>query len=189
MRRLLSLLLLCALLAGCSPAATPTATALPPPPPALPTATPLPAQPAAVPTATPSAILVTGDTSVPLPKETPPPPIKGAQFHSYHVTPLGFIEYYYMDAWWEPSDKIPVGDKAFLSVSLIKNNSLWLGGDMYAEWWKGNEKQTCDVIVIYQRGICEIYNDGYDPGVFVPITATIHYLDRYYTIHTGFTPQ
>ena len=189
MRRHLALVLLCVLLVGCAPKASPTATAVPPAPTAAPTATAVPPQPTEVPAATPLPFVVTGNTSIALPEATPPPPIKGAWFYGYHITPMGFIEYYHMDSWWEPADKFPMGSKAFLSVSLIKNSSLWLGGDMYAEWWKGDEKQTCDVIVIYQRGICEFYADGYEPGVFVPVTATIHYLDRYYTLHTGFTPQ
>jgi len=149
-------------------------------------ATPLPP---AVATATPPPFVVTGNLSVPLPASTPPAPITGAQFYGYHVTPLGFIEYYHMDAWWVPTDKPPAGSKTTLNVSLIKNGELWLGGDIHAEWWKGDELQTADMIVIYQRGIIDIYTDGYQPGVFVPVTATIEYLNRDYTVHTGFTPQ
>lgn len=189
MRRLMALALLCVLLAGCAPSATPTATTLPPAPTAVPTATPLPAQPTAVPAATPQPFEVTGNTSVPLPEATPPPPIEGAQFYGYHITPLGFIEYYHMDHWWEPTDKPPLGTRTTLNISLIKNGQLWLGGDIYAEWWKGDELQTCSMIVIYQRAICGIYADGYQPGVFVPVTATFSYLDRKYTLHTGFAPQ
>lgn len=180
------LLILCVALSGCSPQAAP-ATAVPPTPAAVvPTATPLPP---AVAAATPAPFVVTGNLSMPLPESTPPPPITGAQFYGYHVTPLGFIEYYHMDAWWEPTDKPPAGSKTTLNVSLIKNGELWLGGDIHAEWWKGDELQTDDMIVIYQRGIIDIYTDGYQPGVFVPVTATIKYLHRDYAVHTGFTPQ
>ena len=165
------------------------ATTAPPPPVAMePTAAPQPTLPAAA-TATRPAFVVTGNLSVPLPESTPPAPITGAKFYGYHVTPLGFIEYYHMDAWWVPTDKPPAGSKTTLNVSLIKNGELWLGGDIHAEWWKGDELQTADMIVIYQRGIIDIYADGYQPGVFVPVTATIEYLNRDYTVHTGFTPQ
>lgn len=189
MRRLVALAMLCVLLAGCSPQMAPTATPLPPPPAAAPTTTAQAAQPTSVPPLTHLPYVVTGNTSVPLPEATPPPPIAGAEFYGYHITPLGFVEYYHMDHWWVPNDKPSMGTKTTLSVGLIKNGTHWLGGDIHAEWWKGDELQTVSMIVIYQRGIIDIYTEGFEPGVFVPVTATITYLNREYTVHTGFTPQ
>ena len=188
-KRVVFVALLCTLVAACAPQAGPTPTAPPRATVVEPTAAPKSAQPTPAPVVASLPFVVTGNTAVPLPENTPLPPIKGATFYGYHITPLGYVEYYHMDAWWVPTDKPPVGTKTNLSVSLIKNGELWLGGDIHAEWWKGDELQTSDMIVIYQRGIIDVYTDGYEPGVYVPVTATIKYLGRDYTVHTGFTPQ
>ncbi len=170
----------CVSLAACTALPTPGSTSVAPTrePATAPAATPAPASSAVV-QPTVAGVL----------EATPPPPIPGAVFVGRRVTPLGFVETFHMDAWFVPGPNPPLGTKTTLSVSLIKNSVQWLGGDLQAEWWKGDEQQICRVIVIYHRGICDITTDGYERGVFVPITATIKYLDQAYTMHTGFTPQ
>ncbi len=76
--------------------------------------------------------------------------------------------------------------------SLIKNG-VHLGGIMmHATWPDVSGKSgtsSCDVLVIYGKGVCSLRVRDYVPGVFVPITVTFDYRGARYTGHTGFTPQ
>ena len=186
MRPLSFLIVLALLLSACAPAAVPTR--IPPtmqPQPAGPT--PLP--PAATPVPPPTATAAPVSTAAPVRTLYPAPtnPIR-ATLVATEVSPLGFVHEYSVDAWFEdPSPRM--GSNVTLSVSLL-HNGLWSGGStVWFYWVQGGEPQSFMSIVIYQRGILTIPVEGFEPGVYVPITYTFHSDERLYTGYTGFTPQ
>ena len=94
-----------------------------------------------------------------------------------------------MDAWVD-NPTPPQNSLIVLRGSLIKNGLIYLSGiPMRATWPEKSGASLCQVLVTYGRGICTIDVKDYPPGVFVPITITFYYQDRWYTGHTGFTPQ
>lgn len=162
MKRLLFFLIVCLVLASCSPKASPTA---------VPTSTPHPTAPAT-------------ETGTPVPPPTTIPEITSVP----SATPGDKFE---VKAWVDnptPSQNSLVCVRG----SLIKNGAHLGGIMMRATWPDETEESgtsSCDVLVIYGAGVCAVHVKDYPPGVFVPITVTFDYRDVRYTAPTGFTPQ
>jgi hypothetical protein len=180
MKRLSVLLIVSLALSGCATAPTPTLVPVAPA-----TATAL--SPSPVPAATLAPV---PQSTVPSPVRTlypaPTNPIKATLVHT-QVSPLGFVTEWSVDSWFDNPNP-PLGSQVVFSGSLLRNG-MWSGGIMTARWMQGGEMQVCNVIMIYQRGICVIQVRDFDPGVYVPITYTINYapgLD--FTGYNGFTP-
>lgn len=180
MKILLTCVVLALILAGCAPPPmpTPVAAATPAPQPTA-TAVPLPPTATSAPTMTPHP----SRTIYPAPTN----PIPATVVHT-EISPLGFVQEWSVDAWFDNPNP-PMGSNVTLSASLLKNG-LWTGGmQMYAHWVQGGELKECSVLVIYQRGICTIPVEGFEPGVYVPVTYTFHYGGRDFTGYAGFTPR
>lgn len=182
MNRLSILLMVCLALSACAPPATPAPapapTATQPKPSPVPTASPVP------PVATPVP-QSTGASPVRTLYPAPTNPIK-ATLVATEVSPLGFVTEWSVDSWFENPNP-PMGSRVVFNGSLLRNGT-WSGGIMTANWLQGGEMQQCDVIVIYQRGICIFPVTDFEPGVYVRITYTIRYNDMRFTGHNGFTP-
>jgi len=184
MRRLLVWILLPLLLCACMGSVP---TRIPPtlqpesgePAPPAPTATPAP----------PAATAAPVSTAAPVRTLYPAPtiPIR-ATLVATEVSPLGFVHEYYVDAWFD-NPTPPMGSNVTLSVSLL-HNGLWSGGTVWFYWVQDGELQSFSEILIYQRGILTLPVEGFEPGVYVPITYTILPDSAHvFTAYTGFTPQ
>ena len=184
MKRVSVLLIVCLAVSACATAPTPTlvpaagatATALPP--------SPVPAATLAPPVATPVP-QSTSAASVRTLYPAPTNPIKATLVHT-EVSPLGYVTEWSVDSWFDNPNP-PLGSQVVFSGSLLRNG-MWSGGDMTATWVQGGEAQACNVIMIYQRGICVIPVVDFEPGVYVPITYTIRYGELEFAGHNGFTP-
>ena len=73
--------------------------------------------------------------------------------------------------------------------SLIKNGVFLGGMVMRATWQDNSGPRQCDVLVIYQMGICYIDVKSFRPGQYVPINIEFTYLDQEFRGQTGFTPR
>jgi hypothetical protein len=75
--------------------------------------------------------------------------------------------------------------------SLLKNG-IHLGGMMMQATWPDPDQErgspNCNVLVIYQTGVCTIEAAKYPAGEFLPITVIFNYEDAVYKGETGFTP-
>jgi hypothetical protein len=82
------------------------------------------------------------------------------------------------------------GDVVNLSGSLIKNG-VYLGGMMMQATWPDKDQErgipNCNVLVIYQRGICIIETKDMPVGEFIPVTIKFVYNDQTFSAQTGFT--
>lgn len=76
--------------------------------------------------------------------------------------------------------------------SLIKNGAH-LGGMMMQATWQDPAQErgvpNCNVLVIYQTGVCTIEAGKYPSGEYLPITVSFDYDGIILTGETGFTPR
>jgi hypothetical protein len=121
----------------------------------------------------------------------PPPPSLTAAPATTPTPELTFQDIFVPDA-WVSNPKPSLGSVVTLRGSLRKYE-VYLGGMMmHATWPDQTEPRgldSCDVLVTYGTGVCQINVENYSPGQFVPITVTFGYGDVYYTTYTGFTVQ
>jgi hypothetical protein len=91
---------------------------------------------------------------------------------------------------WVDNPTPALGERVNLSGSLIKNG-VYLGGMMMQATWPDQDQErgvpNCNVLVIYQRGVCIIETEGFTAGEYVPVTVKFVYKDQTYTGQTGFT--
>lgn len=102
-----------------------------------------------------------------------------------------FVDHFQVEAW--VNDPTPDrDDRVIVSGSLIKNG-VYLGGMMMQATWPDETQQhgepNCNVLVIYQRGVCVIEAGQFPPGEFVPVHISFLYQDVIYSADTGFTPK
>ncbi len=114
---------------------------------------------------------------------------------SASATPVGpaseHTAVFEIDAWVDDPDP-PVGARVILHGSLLKDG-VHLGGMAMRATWpdEGQERgvPNCSVQVIYGAGVCIVETEGFQPGVYVPLTVTFEYQGRTYRGGTGFTPR
>ncbi len=91
---------------------------------------------------------------------------------------------------WVDNPTPAQGEQVNLSGSLIKNG-VYLGGMMMQATWPDKTQErgmpNCNVLVIYQRGVCIIETEGFTAGEYVPVTVKFVYKDQTYTGQTSFT--
>jgi hypothetical protein len=83
-------------------------------------------------------------------------------------------------------------DLVTLYGSLIKNGVHLGGMMMQATWPDPNQERgtpNCNVLVIYQTGVCTIEAGKYPSGEYLPITVVFDYGGSVYKGETGFTPR
>jgi hypothetical protein len=102
------------------------------------------------------------------------------------TTSPGFVDTYFVDPGLDDPTP-PLGGRVTLRARLIKNG-VRLSGITHVSWVQGGERQSCDLFPVYLSG-CMIEVRDFTPGVFVPVTVTIRYLDMVFTGYSGFTPQ
>jgi hypothetical protein len=106
------------------------------------------------------------------------------------ATPVGTPAFEVV-AWVSDTDP-QVGSRIMLYGSLLKYG-VHLGGMAMRATWPDEEQErgvpNCSVQVIYGSGVCIIETEGYQPGVYVPITLTFEYQGKIYRGQTGFTPR
>lgn len=93
---------------------------------------------------------------------------------------------------WVSDPNPQLGSRVILHGSLLKDG-IHLGGmAMRATWPDNNQERgvpNCSVQVIYGSGVCIVESEGFQAGVYVPITVTFEYQNKYYSGQTGFTPR
>jgi hypothetical protein len=91
---------------------------------------------------------------------------------------------------WVDNPTPASGEQVNLSGSLIKNK-VYLGGMMMQATWPDKDQErgvpNCNVLVIYQRGICIIETKEMPVGEFIPVTIKFVYNDQTFSAQTGFT--
>lgn len=91
---------------------------------------------------------------------------------------------------WVDNSTPAQGDVVNLSGSLVKNG-IYLGGMMMQAVWPDKDQErgvpNCNVLVIYQRGICVIETEEMPVGEFIPVTIKFVYNDQTFRAQTGFT--
>lgn len=92
---------------------------------------------------------------------------------------------------WVDNETPAQGERVNLSGSLLKNG-VFLGGMMMQAYWPDENLDegmpNCNVLVIYQRGVCIIETGDFPVGDFVSITVEFEYNGKTHTGQTGFTP-
>ncbi len=106
----------------------------------------------------------------------------------YTVTEaLGYVDTYFVDPGLDDPTP-PLGGRVLVRARLIKNG-VRLGGIMArVTWMEGGALQLCDFLPLYQNG-CVIEVRDFVPGVWVPVTVTMRYQGMVFTGHSGFTPR
>ena len=107
-------------------------------------------------------------------------------------TPFPISENEYEVVAWVDNPSPPRDSRIIVWGSLIKHG-VHLGGMMMrATWPDVNQERgvpNCRVQVIYGSGVCIVETEGFQLGVFVPITVAFDYDGRTFIGQTGFTPQ
>ena len=101
---------------------------------------------------------------------------------------LGYVHTYYIDPLLQnPTPK--AGEYVLVRPRLFKNGNWRVGAmSILVEWRKNGELQSCQFMPFYLAG-CNIKAEGFAPGVFVPLTITIAFDGQVFTDYAGFTPQ
>ena len=127
-------------------------------------------------------------TSSVIPSEAPATSLPAIQTPEPFLLPTPTFE---VVAWVDDPNP-QIGSRVMLYGSLIKNG-VYLGGMAMRATWPDEDQErgvpNCSVQVIYESGVCIIETEGFQQGVFVPITVTFEYLGKIYRGQTGFTPR
>lgn len=121
----------------------------------------------------------TAETAGSIPTKTEPAPLP-TPVHTFVVDP------------WVNDPNPQVGSRVMLYGSLIKDG-VYLGGMAMRATWPDEKQErgvpNCSVQVIYGSGVCIVETEGFQPGVYVPITVSFEYQGKIYRGQTGFTPR
>jgi hypothetical protein len=107
-------------------------------------------------------------------------------------TPSPTSQYTYEVKAWVNKPNPSKEDLVTVYGSLLKNG-VYLGGMMMQATWPDPDQErgtpNCNVLVIYQTGVCTISAGKYEPGRFVPVQIYFDYDGAVFTGETGFTPK